>query len=874
MEISPRYNPATVEDKWYSRWMQNGLFRSVPDEREPYTIVIPPPNVTGVLHMGHVLNNTIQDILVRRARMLGKNACWVPGTDHASIATEARVVAMLREKGIKKSDLTRDEFLKYAWEWKEKYGGIILEQLKKLGCSCDWERTRFTMEKSLSDGVIHVFTDLYNKGYIYRGHRMINWDPSARTALSDEEVNYKEVNSKLYYVKYKIADADEYIIVATTRPETILGDTGLCVNPKDGRYAHLREKSVIVPVVNRKVPVIFDEYVDMEFGTGALKVTPAHDLADYELGKKHKLEIIDILNEDGTLNKFSQFYDGMDRFAARKKIVEDLEKTGQIEKIENFINKVGYSERTDVPIEPRLSLQWFLRMNKLSKPALENILNGNIKLIPGKFINSYRHWMENVHDWCISRQLWWGHRIPAWYCGCEECPDVVIVQQEKPRECPRCKCTKHLRQDEDVLDTWFSSWLWPVSVFDGFKDPGKKDMTYYYPTNDLVTAPEILFFWVARMIMAGYEYLHEKPFSNVYLTGTVRDKQGRKMSKSLGNSPEPLDLINKYGADGVRLGMMLCSPAGNDLLFDESLCEQGRNFCNKIWNAFRLVMSWKKSPHADIAVRKSGKDEIAVIWFESRLNSAIHEINDHFSKFRISDALMSAYKLVWDDFCSVYLEIIKPDRGEVIDEEIYQKTLDFFETQLILLHPFIPFVTEEIWHLISEENRLDSIMQSDWPEPAEYSDEVLSGFEFALQVVSAVRNFRSEKNISSAAPVRLLTPDHKSPILPYADVIKKLCGLSEAAFCADIPDDSSAIVVRSVKLHLLSPESINQQDEKLKVEKELAYTRGFLESVERKLANPKFVQNAAETILEKERKKKSDAEERIKLLEEQLASLG
>jgi len=693
-EISKIYDSAKSEEKWYKYWVEHGFFHSEPDGREPYTMVMPPPNVTGVLHMGHVLNNTIQDVLVRHARMQGKNTCWVPGTDHASIATEAKVVAMLKEKGISKSDLSREKFLEHAWEWKEKYGGIIIEQLKTLGCSCDWDRVRFTMEKDLSDAVIHVFVDLYKKGYIYRGVRMINWDPKGLTAVSDEEVNHKEVDSKLYYVKYKIENtADEWITIATTRPETILGDTAVCVNPNDERYKNIVGKRAIIPMVNRSVPIIADEYITMEFGTGALKVTPAHDINDYNLGVKHNLPSIDTINPDGTMSKEAGFYIGEDRFVVREKIIKDLTELGQVVKVENIRNKVGYSERTDAVIEPKLSLQWFLKMDKISKPALDNVLNGTIKLIPDKYINTYRHWMENVHDWCISRQLWWGQRIPAWYCidaakpACRE----PVVSETDPGKCPHCG-SKNLRQEEDVLDTWFSSWLWPISVFDGFKSPGNKDINYYYPTNDLVTAPEILFFWVARMIIAGYEYLGKQPFSYVYLTGTVRDKIGRKMSKSLGNSPDPLDLIAKYGADGVRVGILLCSPAGNDLTFDESLCEQGRNFANKLWNSFRLISGWKPEEikPTDDAIKNS-------VWFKNKLNEQVEIIEQYFTTYRISEALMAIYKLVWDDFCSEYLERIKISCRNGFPQKIYDDTIGYLETLLKLVHPFMPFITEEIW---------------------------------------------------------------------------------------------------------------------------------------------------------------------------------
>ena len=727
-ELPKNLDHQQIETKWYHHWLEKKYFKSVPDDREPYTIVIPPPNVTGVLHMGHMLNNTIQDILIRKARMQGKNACWVPGTDHASIATEAKVVNLLKEQGIQKKDISREQFLKHAWEWKEKYGGIILKQLEKLGASCDWDRTRFTMENDLSDSVIEVFIDLHKKGKIYRGVRMVNWDPRGLTAVSDEEVIHKEVNSKLFYVRYKIDGTnDEYITIATTRPETILGDTAICVHPNDERYTHLKGKSAIVPLINRVVPIIFDEYIDIEFGTGALKVTPAHDINDYNLGIKHQLEIIDTLNDDGTLSEKAQLYIGEDRFAVRKKIAIDLEENGNLVKIEEIKNKVGYSERTDAVIEPKLSMQWFLKMDEMAKPALENVLNNNIQLIPEKFKNTYKHWMENVHDWCISRQLWWGHRIPAWY---DEKGNVVVAKTLEAAEkiyAEKFPNLKHesLKQDEDVLDTWFSSWLWPIAVFDGFKHPNGKDIQYYYPTNDLVTAPEILFFWVARMIMAGYEYKNEKPFSNVYLTGIVRDKQGRKMSKSLGNSPDPLDLIEKYSADGVRTGMLFCSPAGNDLPFDEKLCEQGRNFSNKIWNALRLVKGWEIESQDENSQHSTLHTQHPVfIWFENKLEQLKENLEKSYSTYRLSEALIDLYKFIWDDFCSWYLEFIKPPYGEKIDAVSYQKTVQYFEELMKLLHPFMPFITEEIFHYLNENNKSDIIV-SNYPLIGNYDLKII-----------------------------------------------------------------------------------------------------------------------------------------------------
>ncbi|MFM7216423.1 MAG: valine--tRNA ligase, partial [Bacteroidota bacterium] len=811
MEIPKTYDPSSVEDKWYRYWMDRGFFRSTPDDRQAYTIVIPPPNVTGVLHMGHMLNNTIQDVLIRRARMRGFNACWVPGTDHASIATEAKVVAMLRDKGIRKQDLTREQFLVHAWEWKEKYGGIILEQLKKLGASCDWDRTRFTMEDDLSDAVISVFIDLYRKGHIYRGVRMVNWDPQGKTALSDEEVIYKEVQSRLFHVKYPIVDADlaallksgssewkvgdsgwsvsvagksvegkEFITIATVRPETILGDTGVCAHPDDERYRNFKGKFAVIPMVNRPVPIVFDTYIEMEFGTGALKVTPAHDINDYNLGQKFGLEVIDTINDDGTMSNAAGFYVGEDRFAVRKKIVKDLEAMGQVVKIEDYKNKVGYSERTDAVIEPKLSMQWFLRMDKVSQPALEHVVNGDIRLIPDKFLNTYRHWMENVHDWCISRQLWWGQRIPAWYgpgndhVVCKTVEEAVSLFAEKGVTLKK----EDLRQDEDVLDTWFSSWLWPISVFDGFKDPGNKDIKYYYPTNDLVTAPEILFFWVARMIIAGYEYMGEKPFTNVYLTGIVRDKLGRKMSKSLGNSPDPLDLIAKYGADGVRVGMLLSSPAGNDLLFDESLCEQGRNFANKIWNAFRLVKGWMPDP----SLKTPAANTVAVSWFKEKFQEQLGVIDDHYSKYRMSDALMSSYKLVWDDFCSWYLEMIKPTYSEsgpsAIDQATYDATLSFFEGLLKVLHPWMPFLSEELWHHLQQRAEGECIIIAPWPTSSEADKRLLAEFEWSAEVISQIRNLRSSKGLSPKEALSLQVRPRNGFASAFDPIVMKLSNLT------------------------------------------------------------------------------------------------
>ncbi len=875
MEIASKYNPAETEDKWYKYWLDKGFFNSTPDEREPYTIVIPPPNVTGVLHMGHMLNNTIQDVLIRKARMQGKNACWVPGTDHASIATEARVVAMLKEKGINKSDLSREEFLKHAWEWKEKYGGIILDQLKKLGASCDWNRTRFTMEDDLSSAVIEVFVDLFNKEKIYRGVRMVNWDPAGLTAVSDEEVIHKEVNSKLYYVKYKIeGSSEEWITIATTRPETILGDTAICVHPEDQRYAHLKGKRIIVPIANRSVPLIFDDYIDMEFGTGALKVTPAHDINDYNLGIKHHLEVIDTLNPNGTLSEAAGHFIGEDRFIVRKKIAKELDGIGQLVKIEEIKNKVGFSERTDAVIEPRLSLQWFLKMDQMTKPALENVLNDNIKLIPEKFKNTYKHWMENVHDWCISRQLWWGQQIPAYYI---KGGDFVVAETaEKALELAKTKTGNvnltmaDLQQDQDVLDTWFSSWLWPISVFDGFKDPNNKDISYYYPTNDLVTAPEILFFWVARMIMAGYEYRGEKPFQNVYLTGIVRDKLGRKMSKSLGNSPDPLDLIAKYGADGVRVGMLLCSPAGNDLPFDEALCEQGRNFSNKIWNAFRLIKGWEVSKTID----QPQSNVVSINWFEAKLNKEIESINEHFAKYRMSDALMSTYKLVWDDFCAWYLEMIKPGFQQPIDELTYKATLTFLESLLKMLHPFMPFITEEIWHLLQERSGDDCIIVSEWIKPGKVDESVLNNFENSSEIIASIRNFRKEKNIPFKETLSLFIKRNDIFDETFNSLITKLTNIDNIAYVDQKVAGSFGFIVKSNEFFIPVSGNIDIEAETKKLKEELDYTRGFLNTVLKKLSNERFVSGAPAQVLEIENKKRTDAEGKIKVLEEQLNAYG
>ncbi|MCB0821587.1 MAG: valine--tRNA ligase [Bacteroidales bacterium] len=876
MEIPSKYNPAATEEKWYSFWMEKGFFKSVPDDREPYVIVIPPPNVTGVLHMGHMLNNTLQDVLARRARMQGKNTLWLPGTDHASIATEAKVVGKLREQGIKKSDLSRDQFLEHAWDWKEKHGGIILEQLKKLGASCDWDRTRFTMDEALYESVIDVFVDLFNKGLIYRGVRMVNWDPKALTALSDEEVIYKEVQSKLYYLRYQIdGTADEWVTIATTRPETILGDTAVCINPNDDRFKALRGKRVLVPLLNRSVPIIEDEYVDMEFGTGCLKITPAHDINDYEIGIRHKLESIDIFNDNGTLSEKAELYIGEDRFDVRKKIVKDLEAAGNLVKIEDYVNKVGFSERTDEVIEPKLSLQWFLKMEEMAKPALEVVMNDTVQFHPAKFKNTYRHWMENVRDWCISRQLWWGQRIPAWYLPNGEFVvaknETAALQMAKEKYNLTDLKPEDMKQDEDVLDTWFSSWLWPISVFDGIRNPDNDDIKYYYPTNDLVTAPEILFFWVARMIMAGLEYRNEVPFKNVYLTGIVRDKLGRKMSKSLGNSPDPIELIEKYGADGVRVGMLLTSPAGNDLPFDEGLCEQGRNFSNKVWNALRLVKGWT----VDEKIEQPDYAKISLQWFESQMNAAIELIDDHFSKYRISDALMAVYKLVWDDFCSWYLEMIKPAYQKPIDKQTYETTVAYFEKLMRLIHPFMPFISEEIWHHLEERPAEESIMVLEMPGVKPFDKVLLDRFAKEEEVVVALRKLRADKNIPNKTAIDLFIrknndekPDHT-----FDPVIMKLCNVCEINYVKDKVANAVSFIVGATEFYVPLGESIDVEAEVAKLEEELKYTKGFLISVDKKLSNERFVNNAPADVVNKERKKKADAEARIGIIEEQLAGL-
>ena len=885
-EIPAKYDPAEKEDKWYQYWLDNGFFHSVPDSREPYTIVIPPPNVTGVLHMGHMLNNTIQDVLVRRARMQGKNACWVPGTDHASIATEAKVVQKLAKEGIAKADLTRGEFLKHAWEWKEKHGGIILEQLKKLGASCDWERTKFTMDERLSEAVIHVFVDLYNKGKIYRGVRMVNWDPAALTAISDEEVIYKEEHGKLYYLRYKVEGAEEYAVVATTRPETIMGDTAMCINPNDPKNTRLKGKRVIVPLVGRSVPVIEDDYVDIEFGTGCLKVTPAHDVNDYMLGEKHGLPSIDIFNDNGTLSEAAGLYVGMDRFAVREQIVKDLDAVGLLEKVEDYTNKVGTSERSGAVIEPKLSMQWFLKMDEMAKPALAAVMEDVIRLVPAKFKNTYRYWMENVKDWCVSRQLWWGQQIPAYYIPqhlgggyvvAETLSEAVKLAQAKNPAITE----NDLTQDPDVLDTWFSSWLWPMSVFDGVLEPENKEIKYYYPTNDLVTAPEILFFWVARMIMAGYEYQGERPFSNVYLTGIVRDKLRRKMSKSLGNSPDPLDLIAKYGADSVRVAMMLCSSAGNDIIWDESLIEQGRNFGNKIWNSFRLIKMWDTSaPETGADAAQPEAARMAVEWFGAKLAATVAEIDEHFAAFRISDALMSLYRLFWEDFSGWYLEMVKPAYGSQMDRATYGATIAYFEQLLQQLHPYMPFITEEIWHYIAERKAGESIMVTHYAPGGVTPGQAacVDRFELVKEVVAGIRNVRKTKNIGQKEALELVyTPDENYPA-EFASVIEKMGNLSAVtalAAGAGKPSGAASFMVKTTE-YFIPLDGIVQVDveaERERLTKELDYARGFLASVMKKLGNERFVQNAPEQVLANERAKQADAEAKIKALEEQLAML-
>ncbi|WP_459211190.1 valine--tRNA ligase [Aquimarina rhabdastrellae] len=871
-----KYNAKAVEEKWYNYWMKNNYFHSEVDEREPYTIVIPPPNVTGVLHMGHMLNNTIQDVLIRRARLKGLNACWVPGTDHASIATEAKVVAKLKTQGIDKNDITREEFLKHAWEWTEEYGGVILEQLKKLGASCDWERTKFTMDDDMSEAVIKSFVDLYNKGLIYRGYRMVNWDPEAKTTLSDEEVIYEERQGFLYHINYKVEGSDEVLTIATTRPETIFGDTAICINPNDERLTHLKGKKAIVPIANRVIPIIEDEYVDMEFGTGCLKVTPAHDENDKVLGDKHQLEVIDIFNEDASLNSFGLHYKGQDRFEARKAIAKELESLGVLIKKESHLNKVGTSERTKAVIEPRLSDQWFLKMEELVKPAIKAVLEDEeVKLFPKKFENTYRHWMTNIRDWNISRQLWWGQQIPAYFYGEGKEDFVVAENKEEALKLAQEKTANasltiaDLKQDPDALDTWFSSWLWPMSVFDGVRNPDNEEFKYYYPTNDLVTGPDILFFWVARMIIAGYEYADAKPFSNVYLTGLVRDKQRRKMSKSLGNSPDALKLIEDFSADGVRVGLLLSSAAGNDLMFDEALCQQGKGFGNKIWNAFNLVQGWEVSE--ETVQPKASK--IAIEWYQAKLQKALVEIEDHFSKYRISDALMAIYKLIWDDFCSWFLEMIKPAYGAPIDSVTYKAAIALFEDNLRILHPFMPFLTEEIWQHITERSTEDALIINKWPSLTTVDEELISAFDFASEVVSGIRNIRKEKNISFKETIELSVVNNEKVAPIFDEVIAKLGNVSAINYVGEKVSGALAYRVKSNEYFIPIAGSVNVEDEIKKLTEELTYTEGFLKSVQKKLSNERFVNNAPEKVIAMERKKESDALSKIETLKTSLEGL-
>lgn len=876
MEIPSKYEPHQVEARWYDYWMKNEFFYSTPDDREPYTIVIPPPNVTGVLHMGHMLNNTIQDVLVRRARLMGKNACWVPGTDHASIATEAKVVAKLKDQGINKNDLTREEFLKHAWDWTNEYGGVILEQLKKLGCSCDWQRTAFTMDAERYDSVIKVFVDLFNKGLIYRGYRMVNWDPEAQTTLSDEEVVYEEKQGLLYYLEYQIEGSEEKVTIATTRPETILGDTAICINPNDERFKHLKGKKAIVPLCNRVIPIIEDEYVDIEFGTGCLKVTPAHDVNDKALGEKHNLETIDIFNADATLNSFGLHYEGKDRFVVRKEIAKELEEKGFLVKTEKHLNKVGTSERTKAVIEPRLSDQWFLKMEDLVKPAIKAVLESDdIKFFPKKFDNTYRHWMENIRDWNISRQLWWGQQIPAYYFGDGQDDFVVAESPEQALALAKEKSKKEdltlkdLKQDEDVLDTWFSSWLWPMSVFNGVLEPDNEEVNYYYPTNDLVTGPDIIFFWVARMIIAGYEYRGERPFQNVYFTGLVRDKQRRKMSKSLGNSPDALKLIEEYGADGVRVGLLLSSAAGNDLMFDEDLCQQGKNFANKIWNGFRLVKGWEV---ADIPQPEASK--LGIAWYRAKFDQTLREIEDHFSKYRISDALMATYKLVWDDYSSWLLEIIKPAYQQPIDKKTFDEVIDIFEQNLKLLHPFMPFLTEEVWQHISERSPEEALIVAEWPKAQKTDADLIGQFQFASEVISGIRTIRKEKNIPMKETLEVSVLNEEKVGKNWDPVIMKLTNVTSISYVDDTVEGALSFRVKSNEYFIPISGAIDVEAEIAKIKEELAYTKGFLVSVQKKLSNERFVNNAPEKVIAMERKKQADAEAKIETLEKSLANLG
>ena len=875
MEIPSKFDAKGIESKWYAYWQENKFFKSLPDNREPYTIVIPPPNVTGILHMGHMLNNSLQDIIIRRARMRGYNACWVPGTDHASIATEAKVVAKLKSEGIEKSDLTREDFLNHAWEWTEKYGGVILEQLKKLGCSCDWDRTKFTLDPEMTESVLQVFVKLHNDGLIYRGYRMVNWDPEAQTTLSDEEVIYEEKNGNLYHIAYQVADSDEHVIIATTRPETLLGDTAVCIHPEDERYHHLKGKSVRVPLTNRIIPIIEDEYVAMDFGTGCLKVTPAHDQNDKILGEKHKLEIIDIFNSDASLNENGGIYEGLDRFKARKIIAKDLEAQKFLVKVETYLHKVGVSERTKAVIEPRLSDQWFLKMKDLADPAIEAVLETNdIELLPEKFKNTYRHWMENIRDWNISRQLWWGQRIPAYYYGKGNEEYVVAVTPEEALKLAQVKSGNlnlkltDLEQDQDVLDTWFSSWLWPISVFDGIRHPENEEIQYYYPTQDLVTGPDILFFWVARMIMSGYAFRDERPFSKVYLTGLVRDKKGQKMSKQLGNSPDALKLIEDYGADAVRVGLMLSSAAGNDLLFDEVLCQQGKNFANKIWNAYRLIEGWEINE--DLKSPKVAQE--ALDWYDNHFQKTLAWVDENFDKYRISDALMSIYKLLWEDFCSWLLELIKPEYGQPIDRQTYDKAIALFENNLRILHPFMPFITEELWHFISKRKSEEALTVSSWPILESFDSKQITNFEFAQEIIGGIRNFRKEKNISFKEGISLYV-NTTADEFNYEASILKLGGVNEIHY-SSAPDDllGGSFRINNLEFFIPTNAAEDPEAEKAKLTEELRYTRGFLASVEKKLANERFVANAPAQVIDLERKKAADAIEKISLLEKSLKS--
>ncbi|HLF53225.1 valine--tRNA ligase [Flavobacterium sp.] len=876
MTIPSQFDAKTIEDKWYDYWMKNNYFHSTPDHRTPYTIVIPPPNVTGVLHMGHMLNNTIQDVLIRRARLKGFNACWVPGTDHASIATEAKVVAKLKAEGINKNDLTREEFLAHAWEWTDKYGGVILDQLKKLGASCDWERTKFTMDPDMSASVIRSFVDLHKKGLIYRGYRMVNWDPEAKTTLSDEEVIYEEQQGKLYFLKYKIEGTEDFLTVATTRPETIFGDTAICINPNDERFSHLKGKKAIVPICGRVIPIIEDEYVDIEFGTGCLKVTPAHDMNDKALGEKHNLEIIDIFNEDATLNSFGLHYEGKDRFVVREEIALELEKTGALTKTETHLNKVGTSERTKAVIEPRLSDQWFLKMEDLVKPAIKAVLEDDeIKLYPKKFENTYRHWLENIRDWNISRQLWWGQQIPAYFYGDGKEDYVVAESIVEALELAKVRTNNpqltitDLRQDKDALDTWFSSWLWPMAVFGGIMDPENEDFKYYYPTNDLVTGPDILFFWVARMIIAGYEYTGKKPFTNVYLTGLVRDKQRRKMSKSLGNSPDPLDLIEKFGADGVRVGLLLSASAGNDIMFDEELCNQGKAFTNKIWNAFRLIKGWEVSE----AIPQPESSKVAIEWYEAKLQQTLIEIEDNFEKYRISDALMGIYKLVWDDFCSWFLEMIKPAYQQPIDKVTFDKAIEMFENNLKLLHPFMPFLTEEIWHLIAERTLEQALIISEWPVLKPFNESLITDFENTMEVISGIRTIRKDKNIPFKDTIELKVVNNDNVSTYFDTVVTKLGNITALEYVSEKVDGALSFRVKSNEYFIPITGSINVEEEIAKLTEELKYTQGFLKSVQAKLSNEKFVAGAPEKVLNNEKQKETDALSKIATIEQSLAGL-